>query len=226
MSSVRVLIALSGGSGSGKSDLADALVAALGPGIAQAMSEDWYYRDLSEQPGFDPALCDFDDLTMRDHALLRRHLKALRSGRAIKAPRYDFESHRRLAQSRPVAPTAVVVVEGAHLLCRRDLAALFDLKIYLDAPADIRFIRRLLRDQRQRGRSPASVVNQYLATVRPAHERLTEPSRAGADLVLDDRSHGVESPDPAFHRELLKPVLNHPLLQRLAAESCGMTHQV
>jgi uridine kinase len=206
-----VLVAITGGSGSGKSTLAAALLAALVPGAGVLISEDWYYRNVP--PGVDPASHDFDDVTARDHALLVEHLIALKAGHAITAPSYCFIRHARQPEGSAVAAAEVVILEGAHLLCDPALAALFDLKIYLDTPSDVRFIRRLMRDQSERGRSVSSVVSQYLATVRPAHERLTGPSQRHADIVLIDASPAVAEPDPAVIRRLAEPVLRHPVLK-------------
>ncbi len=205
------LIAITGGSGSGKSTLARTLLELLPPGSAAWLSEDWYYADVGAGPGFDPATYDFDDLPVRDHARLLEDLAALRAGRVVQAPAYDFVTHRRTAEhAHAVEPRAVVVAEGAHLLCRAEVAAAFDLRVFVDTPADVRFIRRLLRDQAERGRSARSVIDQYLATVRPAHERLVEPARALADLVVDDDAGRVERADPAELRRLAWPVLAHP----------------
>ncbi len=207
-----VFIAVAGGSGSGKSTLCAALLERLPPGAAVLLSEDWYYRDISAAPEFDPARFDFDDISVRDHDLLIAHLAALRRGAAINAPRYSFERHAREAGTTPVAAAAVVVVEGCHLLCRGDLAAAFDLKVYLDTPDDIRLIRRIIRDQNERGRSLPSILEQYLRTVRPAQARLTGPSRAAADMVLADDSGAVTDPGERDLRALLEPILSHPVL--------------
>ncbi len=208
------LIAVTGGSGSGKSTLAATLLAELPAGCAAFLSEDWYYADVGAGPGFDPATYDFDDLPVRDHARLVVDLRALRAGRAVSAPAYDFVVHRRTAEhAHPVEPRPVVVAEGAHLLCAAEVAALFDLKVFVDTPADVRFIRRLIRDQAERGRTARSVIDQYLATVRPAHERLVEPARARADLVVADTAGRVEDADPADLRRLAEPVLAHAALR-------------
>jgi uridine kinase len=213
-----VLVAITGGSGSGKSTLAAALMAALPTGAAVMVSEDWYYRDCSAFPDFDPATFDFDDIAIRDHALLIQHLQALRAGRGIVAPAYDFVTHSRTADAGvSVRPATVVVVEGSHLLCDGALAAAFDLRIYLDTPDDVRFIRRLLRDQAERGRTARSVVDQYLLTVRPAHERLTGPSRARADVVIEDVTTTVDHPDLAEVAKLAAPLLEHPVLRGVFA---------
>ena len=204
------LIAVTGGSGSGKSTLARTLMAALPEGSAAFLSEDWYYADVGAIAGFDPATYDFDDLPVRDHIRLIEDLHALRRGEAVRAPEYSFHEHRRVADhAQPVAPRAVIVAEGAHLLCNGEVAALFDLRVFVDTPPDVRFIRRLLRDQAERGRTAASVISQYLRTVRPAHERLVEPSRAHADLVVDDAAGKVGNADPAELERLAAPVLAH-----------------
>lgn len=208
-----VLIAIAGGSGSGKSTLAEALVQARPD--ATLVSEDWYYHDLAARPGFKPEGFDFDSLEIRDHERLVQDLRALKDGQSVEAPFYDFTRHRRHeTRTTPLAPAEVIIVEGAHLLCTPDLAAIFDLKVFVDTPPDVRFIRRLIRDQAQRGRSAQSVIAQYLATVRPAHNRLIEPSRARADLVVSDFDGEVERPDATAVQRLLAPVLDHPVLRQ------------
>ena len=206
-----LLIAVAGGSGSGKSTLATALEARLPAGSVTVVIEDAYYGDHGGKPGFDAAGFDFDDVTAKDHGLLAEHLTALRAGRTVDAPLYCFETHRRLASVETIAPAPLIVVEGAHLLCTAALAALFDLRIYVDTPPDVRFIRRMIRDQAQRGRTADSVIQQYLATVRPAHQRLIEPSRTRADIVIADDRGAVVPDDPTEFDRLLAPVLSHPL---------------
>ena len=213
------LIAIAGGSGSGKSTLAATLISCLPRGSAAFLSEDWYYADVGATEGFDPATYDFDDLPVRDHPRLIADLQALAAGRAVQAPEYDFVRHRRSAEhARPVAPRPIVIVEGAHLLCSRDLVAMVDLKVFVDTPADVRFIRRLIRDQAERGRTARSVIDQYLATVRPAHLRLVEPSREAADLVIADAKGHVTDADPTELRRLAEPVLAHPALRAALAQ--------
>lgn len=210
-----ILIGITGGSGSGKSTLAEALVSALPEGAAVLMREDSYYRDAASLPGFDAATFDFDDVAARDHALLGEHLSALKAGRDIMAPLYSFIHHGREPGGEPVRAASVVVVEGTHLLCTPELAELFDIRVFVDTPADIRFIRRLLRDQTERGRTAESVIGQYLATVRPGHERLTEPSRLNADFIIADATAAVRLEDPQAVVRLAAPVLAHPLLAGL-----------
>lgn len=208
-----LLIAVAGGSGSGKSTLAEALRTRLPEGTVRLVIEDAYYGDYGGAPGFDPATFDFDDVAAKDHARLVQDLIALRNGETVEGPVYCFETHRRKPEVEMLTPAPLIVVEGAHLLCTPALAALFDLRIFVETPDDVRFIRRLIRDQKHRGRDARSVIDQYLLTVRPAHHRLVAPSRVLADLVIQDDCGAVEPPvSPATVDRLLKDVLAHPLL--------------
>ena len=208
-----LLIAITGGSGSGKSTLAQALARALGPDQAVVVLEDWYYVDAAGLPGFDAATFDFDHVDARDHDLLAAHLAELKAGRAVEAPIYSLIHHGRDPGGTPVPAVPVVIVEGIHLLASPAVADLFDLKVFVDTPADIRFIRRLLRDQAERGRTARSVIDQYLKTVRPGHERFTEPGRALADFVVADQTAAVVLEDVQAVDRLAAPVLAHPILK-------------
>ena len=210
-----ILIAITGGSGSGKSTLAEALVNALSPGAAALMREDSYYRDAASLPGFDAATFDFDDVAARDHDLLIDDMIRLKAGKPVTAPVYSFIHHGREPDGEAIPAAPVVIVEGTHVLCTPALADLFDIRVFVDTPADIRFIRRLLRDQAERGRTASSVIDQYLKTVRPGHERLTEPSRTRADFIIADATAAVRLDDPQAVVRLAAPVLAHPLLARL-----------
>ena len=208
-----ILIAITGGSGSGKSTLAEALISCLPEGTSALIREDSYYKDAASVEGFDPATHDFDHVDARDHALLIRDLEQLKNGQDIVAPLYSFITHGREDGGEPIKAAEVVVIEGTHLLCNSALAALFDIKVFVDTPADIRFIRRLLRDQVERGRTADSVVNQYLLTVRPGHEAFTQPSRIHADFVVADTTAAVRLVDQDAVMRLVAPVLTHPLLK-------------
>lgn len=212
------LIAIAGGSGSGKTTLAQTLLAALPEGACAFLSEDWYFADVGATPGFDASTYDFDDLKVRDHARLIADLHRLRAGEAVTAPAYSFTEHRRIQEhATPVPARPVIVAEGAHLLCSEAVASLFHLRVFVDTPADVRFIRRLIRDQAERGRTAQSVIDQYLRTVRPAHLRLVEPSREHADIVVDDGAGKVADADPAELRALAQPVLAHEGLRAVLA---------
>lgn len=213
------IIAVTGGSGSGKTTVAEALAAALPPGTAVVIAEDRYYRDSGREPGFDPRTFDFDHVAARDHALLLQHLDALKAGRAVRAPRYSFKNHWRMKGSDRVPAVPVIILEGIHLLATPLLAERFDLRVYVDTPDDIRFIRRLLRDTGPksaggRSRTWRSVVEQYLGTVRPGHLAHTAPTAAAADLVIADASTRMGGPDPAEVRRLIEPILQHPVLRQ------------
>ncbi len=179
----RLVIGVAGGSGSGKSLYAKALAERLSPRSVVLLSEDDYYRRF-EGPEFDPCTFDFDVPSARDHAQLAEHLERLRQGLAIDRPAYSFRTHAPLKKRIKVAPAEVVIVEGLHVLHDPKVRALLDFSVFLDIDDDVRFIRRLLRDTRERGRSVGSVTDQYLATVKPAHDRFVAPTKALADVVL------------------------------------------
>lgn len=187
------IVAITGGSGSGKTTTAGQLLDLLKPLKAQLISQDDYYKNSKSLPDFDPATYDFDSPSARDHDLLAAHLRALRAGHAIDVPVYDFTIHGRRDATQHVEPSAVIILEGTHTLCDPVIFDLCDLKVFVDTPDDIRLLRRLLRDIHERGRTPETVANQYLATVRPAYERWTGPSRLNADLIVSG-GLGVKGP--------------------------------
>jgi uridine kinase len=187
---VRV-IAIVGGSGVGKSSLAQTLAERLRPRTVAMLCEDDYYREFSHLPDFDPAQCNFDEPGAKDHPRLVQDLRRLCGGQGIVRPAYAFATHSRRPRGVRVPPAEVVILEGQHLLCDAELRALIHLAVYLDVDADLRFIRRLRRDMVHRRRGVKSIVHQYLRHVRPSHDLYVEPSRAHADLVLR------ESPDVA-----------------------------
>ncbi|MCF8880956.1 uridine kinase [Hyphobacterium sp. SN044] len=210
-----ILVAVSGGSASGKTTLAEAVRRGLEPVEARLIREDEYYVDSSTVPGFDPLRFNFDDVSAHDHALLARHLSALKKGKAIDAPLYDFVTHSRAKTTRHISPADVILVEGIHVLSDPDLMSLYDLTVYVDAPSDVRLARRILRDVRERGRSVESVVIQYLRTVRPMHLKYTEPAKAIADIVVNNDAAAA---DPEL--EALRPsfdMLAQPVIERIRA---------
>ena len=208
-----LLIGIVGGSGSGKTTIAQAIQRRLGE-RAVMIAEDSFYGDWGADPAFDAATFDFDDVASRDHALMASQLAALKAGERVQVPVYDFVTHRRLAdQSTALGPAEVVIVEGLHLFCTPAVASQFDLKVFVDTPADVRFIRRLIRDQAERGRSWDSVVAQYLSTVRPAHVRQVEPSRTQAEIVILDEAAAVRLTDPTSVDRLIAPILADPRMK-------------
>lgn len=178
------LVGIAGGSGAGKTALAHAVAGALGPERVARLRHDAYYRDRSDVEPTGRAALNFDVPGALDQELFRAHLGALRHGERIAPPRYCFATHCRLGTDEPVEPRDVVLVEGILLFHDPLVRDLLDLRIYVDAPADLRLARRVARDTAERGRTAESVVAQYRATVWPAHGRFVEPTKAWADLVL------------------------------------------
>jgi len=177
------LIAIVGGSGAGKTWLADRLQQALGPEACR-LSLDNFYRDRSHLPLARREQINFDHPRAIDWPCLERVLKDCRVGRATHLPHYDFTSHTRLRTDPSWRPKPLIIADGLWLLRRPAVRRLFDLRIFLDCPAELRLRRRLTRDARERGRSRASVRRQFQATVTPMHERYVAPQAGRADLVL------------------------------------------
>lgn len=177
------LIAITGGSGAGKTTIAAAVARRLGAG-AVVIAEDDYYRCASTIADFDPATHNFDAPAAKDHTLLREHLALAKSGEAFDKPVYDLVTHRRRADIERIVHANIIIVEGIHLLATPDLSALFDLKVYVEADEALRLARRMIRDTETRGRSARSVMVQFFATVRPMHETHIAPQRALADIII------------------------------------------
>jgi uridine kinase len=181
-----VVVGVAGGTGSGKTTVARAILERAGTSQISLIQHDAYYKDLNDLPLAQRALRNFDHPDALDNELLISHLKELKSGRAIDIPVYDFTTHSRTAQTRHVEPLRVVLVEGILIFADEALRSLMDVKIFVDTDADIRFIRRLQRDIAERGRTMESVIHQYLATVRPMHEQFVEPSKRSADIIIPE----------------------------------------
>ncbi len=181
-----VIIGLAGGTGSGKTTVANAIMAKVGAQRIAALPHDAYYRDLSHIPLSQRGAPNFDHPDSLETSLLIEHLQELKAGRVIQLPVYDFTTHTRTGGAVPIEPKPVIMVEGILIFAEPALRALFDVKIFVDTDADLRFIRRLQRDVAERGRTPNSVIAQYLATVRPMHLEFVEPSKRYADLIIPE----------------------------------------
>lgn len=180
-----LVLGIAGGTGSGKTTVAEKISAALRPAVA-ALDHDSYYRDLSHLPPEERLLVNFDHPDALDNDLLAEHIEALKAGQVVHKPVYDFKTHRRTDQVTVVEPAPVLVVEGILTLALPQLRKLADIKIFVDTAADIRLMRRIRRDLEQRGRSFADVRRQYYGTVRPMHLAFVEPSKQHADIIIPE----------------------------------------
>jgi len=188
-----MIIGIGGGTGSGKTTTAKKIAATIGADRVVAIQQDSYYRDLADMPLDRRHKANFDHPDAYDGGLLLSHLESLRSGESIRQPVYDYVNHSRKSDSVRIDPLPVIVIEGILVFHDPRMRQLMDLKIFMDCDADIRFVRRLMRDIHDRGRSVESVVEQYLCTVRPMHLQFVEPSRRYADVVLaGDGSKGAD----------------------------------
>ncbi len=182
-----VVVAVAGGSGSGKSTVSKSLVRALGERgtSAAVLAHDSYYHDLSHLTPAERATFNYDEPAALESALMSTHLDALHAGESVEVPVYDFETHTRSPQTHHQAPTQVLIVEGILLFAEATLRERFDLSVYVDLPPDLRLLRRIRRDAVERGRKVSNILDQYEKTVRPMHEHWVDASAHHADLRLD-----------------------------------------
>lgn len=197
-----IIIGVAGGTGSGKTTVAQEILQRVGPDRIAYIQHDSYYRDQSHLPFHERARVNYDHPDALESELLVEHLKALRAGRPVEVPIYDFTTHTRRPETRRVEPRRVILVEGILIFADRALREMMDVKIFVDTDADIRFIRRLQRDLRERGRSMGSVIEQYLSTVRPMHLEFVEPSKRYADIILPEGGFNVVALDMVVARIL------------------------
>jgi uridine kinase len=207
-----LVIGLAGGTGSGKTTVAEAIVRAAAGRVA-ILPQDAYYRAQPELPFDARALTNYDEPSAFDTALLSDHIDALAVGEAVDRPVYDFAHHDRSADTVRIEPREVLVVEGILVLHEPTLRERMSLKVFVDAPPDERFIRRLERDVRERGRSAESVIAQYRRTVKPMHDLFVEPTKQHADLIVPEggRNHVALAVLASFVERSLAPAAGVPV---------------
>ena len=181
-----VVLGVAGGSGSGKTTVATAILDAVGRDRIAFLEQDSYYRDVDWSSPEEARDHNFDHPRSIDHELLVEHLRDLRAGRDVESPIYDFVRHRRRQATQRVEARPVVLLEGILLFVEPELRQLLDFKIFVDTASDTRLIRRLRRDIAERGRQIDDVLNQYETTVRPMHLEFVEPSKRWADVIIPE----------------------------------------
>lgn len=184
-----IVFGVAGGTASGKTTVARAVLDAVGASQIAYLPHDAYYRDRSDLPFEERARLNYDHPDSLETKLLVRHIKDLLVGVPVHVPVYDFTAHRRTEDTILVEPAPIVLVDGILIFTKRKLRELMDIKVFVDTDSDVRFIRRLVRDMNERGRSLDSVVQQYLETVRPMHLKFVEPSRRYADVIIPGGGH-------------------------------------
>lgn len=179
-------IGIAGGTGSGKTTVANVILERVGRDRIAYLPHDAYYRDLGDLPYDQKAAMNFDHPDSLETELMIKHILELKKANAVEIPVYDFSTHSRTSKTIHVEPHAVIIVEGILLFVDKQLRDLLDIKIFVDTDADIRFIRRLQRDITERGRTTDMVVQQYLSTVRPMHLEFVEPSKRYANIIIPE----------------------------------------
>ncbi len=197
---LRLTLGICGGTGSGKTTIAEEISRELGSENAVIIHQDSYYLDRSLLPTDERDRVNFDHPSAFEWKLLKEHIRALRGGKPIQKPVYNFHTHSRMPETTKVEPRPVLLVEGILVFDDPELREMMDIKIYVDADADVRFIRRLERDVRERGRSLESIVDQYMSTVRPMHLQFVEPSKRYADIIIPEGGHNRVALDTIIAR--------------------------
>lgn len=184
----RIVIGIAGGTASGKTTVAERIYQAFSNN-AVILSHDYYYKPHDELTFEERSKLNYDHPDSLDTAMLVEHIRALKAGKAIKHPTYDFSQYQRNDEWRETDSAQIIIIEGILIFTDKALCNLCDIRLFVDADADVRFIRRLTRDVQERGRNMDSVIKQYLNTVKPMHEQFVEPSKAKADLIIPQGGH-------------------------------------
>ena len=192
---MRKIILIGGGSASGKTYVLRKVLEKIPAEKITVVSIDDYYKDFSILPMEERAKINFDHPKAFDWKLMNEQLKALKNGQTIEKPKYDFTIHGRSKETETVEPKELIVIEGIMALVNKDLRAIGDLKVYINASRERRLVRRIERDQKERGRSYESIIEQYFSTVLPMYEEIIVPSQYYADLIINNEGYNTRSID-------------------------------
>ena len=195
-----ILIGIAGGTGSGKTTLANRLVESFGSDEVSILRHDNYYKRHDEMAYEERCKLNYDHPDAFDTELLEEHIRALKDGRKVQMPVYDYTVHNRSDATVEVNPAPVIVLEGILIFAETRLCELMDIKVFVDTDADVRILRRIIRDVNQRGRSLDSVIDQYLTTVKPMHEQFVEPSKRRADIIIPEGGENKVALDMLIER--------------------------
>ena len=195
-----ILIGIAGGTGSGKTTLADKLVDNFGNDEVSILLHDSYYKRHDNMTYEERSQLNYDHPDAFDTELLCEHIRKLKAGEAVEMPVYDYTIHNRSDKVVQVNPAPVIVLEGILIFAEKELCELMDIKVFVDTDADVRILRRIVRDVKERGRSLDSVITQYLTTVKPMHEQFVEPSKRRADIIIPEGGENVVALDMLIQR--------------------------
>ena len=195
-----ILIGIAGGTGSGKTTLADKLVDNFGNDEVSILRHDSYYKRHDNMTYEERSQLNYDHPDAFDTELLCEHIRKLKAGEAVEMPVYDYTIHNRSDKVVLVNPAPVIVLEGILIFAEKELCELMDIKVFVDTDADVRILRRIVRDVKERGRSLDSVITQYLTTVKPMHEQFVEPSKRRADIIIPEGGENVVALDMLIQR--------------------------
>ena len=192
-------IGIAGGTGSGKTTITKKIIREFGRDVS-VLHHDSYYKAHDDMSYEERTKLNYDHPDAFDSGLMLQHLRALKRGEKVQCPVYDFTEHNRSGKTVCIHPARVLVVEGILIFSEPELCREMDIKIFVDTDADVRILRRIVRDVRERGRSLESVVNQYLGTVKPMHEQYVEPSKRNADIIIPEGGRNMVAMDMVMER--------------------------
>ena len=195
-----IIIGIAGGTGSGKTTLADKLVNSFGREEVSILRHDAYYKRHDDMTFEERCKLNYDHPDAFDNDLLEQHILALKEGESVEMPVYDYTVHNRSDETILVEPAPVIILEGILIFAEPALCDLMDIKVFVDTDADVRILRRIIRDVNERGRSLDNIIRQYLTTVKPMHEQFVEPSKRRADIIIPEGGRNEVALDMLIHR--------------------------